>query len=159
MYENFVNEKLGVLQNNFNGLTLKKRVEMITNTKSKKIKALKYALIIPVFAILSFAFSKNSTTVPIVNSSITNIKKSGNPSSIFPIKEGDYKKISVGFEGFFNPIKKKTMQHGGIDIVADEGTGVIATTDGIVATVEFKEGWGNLIIIKHDKLTKHIMHI
>ncbi|MBN2892452.1 MAG: peptidoglycan DD-metalloendopeptidase family protein [Bacteroidales bacterium] len=151
LLQNFEHENLFGFQNNFNGLTLKKRVKMITKNKSSKIKIAKYLLMIPVIAFLTVAFAKNANNIlPEVAQNISVLKKSDNLPSIFPIKEGEYIRISTGFEDFYHPFKKKIVHHNGLDIVADEGTEIIATADGIVVTAEFKEGWGNLVVIKHD---------
>ena len=89
---------------------------------------------LPIISIMAVSF-KNATT---------------NPPSVFPIKEGAYSKIAAEFNlKFTHPFTGKKTVHGGIDIVAKEGTPVMAAGDGTVVSVADKDGWGKLIIIQH----------
>jgi hypothetical protein len=125
--------KLVSLCNYFNGLTIKKRVKMITKENSSKLNIVRYLLIVPIVTVMlmSFSTSKNSgDDIP----------------KISPIKVGEYEKISLEF-GEKNHRKRI---HKGIDFKATIGTEIIATADGIVTTAEFHDkGYGNRVIISH----------
>ena len=117
----------------FNGLTIKKRIEMISKNKSSKSQSLRYVLLLPICAVFLMATAAFTASKP----------------SLFPIKEGLYKKISSGFGQRVNPFTKKKNLHGGIDIIAKTGTPVMATASGKVLKAQNEENWGKLIIIDH----------
>lgn len=122
------------IYNYFNGLIIKKRITMITNKKSSKIKLFRYLLFIPVLAILILSFTNPS----------------GQKPELFPIKEGDYSKITCQFgQKMNNPFTKKETIHQGIDIKAAEGIKILSTAGGKVKKISEEEGWGKLIIIDH----------
>lgn len=126
--------KLIGLYNYFNGLTIKKRIDMITKNKSNKKQLLRYFFIIPLMVILTASFSSRNGSVP----------------ELFPIKKGEYAKITSRYgKEFKNPATNKITVHNGIDIKADEGVAVMATADGIIIKMEKHEGYGNLVIIDH----------
>lgn len=126
------------LYNYFNGLTIKKRVNMITKNKNSRWQLLRYFLIIPVIAIMTMSFT----------SEITN--NTNDIPSIVPLKLNTKHEISSGFGKRFHPILKKEKFHNGVDFKAKKGTPVIASANGIITTAEFnKKGYGNLIIINH----------
>ena len=122
------------LYNYFNGFTIKKRIDMITKNKSNKKQLLRYLLFIPLTVILMAAFSTKKGSVP----------------ELFPIKKGEYTKITSRYgKEFKNPATNKVTVHKGIDIKADEGVAVMATADGIILKSEEHEGYGNLVVIDH----------
>lgn len=62
----------------------------------------------------------------------------------------EFSRISSGFTNArFHPILKQWRAHRGIDYAASTGTPVMATADGIVEYNGWKNGYGNLIILKH----------
>jgi murein DD-endopeptidase MepM/ murein hydrolase activator NlpD len=129
-----IKTKLIGLYNYFNGLTIKKRIYMITKNRSNKKQLLRYFLIIPLMVILTAAFSSKNGSVP----------------ELFPIKKGEYTKITSRYgKEFKNPATNKVTVHNGIDIKADEGVEVMATADGVILKTEAHEGYGNLVIIDH----------
>jgi len=124
----------GLYQNYFSGLTIKKRVKMITNNKSSKIQIFRYLILMPVVALLLMAFSSFS----------------GQRPELFPIKKGEYTKItSLHGQSFNNPFTQKKSVHKGIDIKAMEGIDILATASGKVVKVTEEKGWGKLIVIDH----------
>lgn len=134
MLNNLEKSRLVDFYSYFNCYTIKNRVEMITTDKSRKNQIIKYLLFVPVIALLTMAFTGSPE----------------NPPSIFPIKKGEYDKITQPFgRKFINPITKKEKVHGGIDIKATEGVSVLATSDGTVVRVSSEKGWGNLVVIDH----------
>ncbi len=66
--------------------------------------------------------------------------------AIDPIREGV---ISDGFGMRFHPILHMRLMHEGIDIVADVGTHVHVTGDGVVSYVGQRGGYGNVVEIDH----------
>ena len=58
--------------------------------------------------------------------------------------------IEFGWEGL-NPITKEKMKHKGIDLRAPKGTAVYATANGVVAKSSYHEGYGKMIVIKHEQ--------
>jgi len=129
---------------------LKRRIDMITKTKSTPLAKLKYLILLPVCALLLFAFTKpNVKSVPIINKLNTIILNSDLPS-IFPIKNMTKDDIT-SFFGIKrkHPKSKKEIIHGGIDIRAKVGTQIIATADGTISKATLEGDWGNLIVISH----------
>ena len=129
---------------------LKRRIDMITKIKSTQLAKLKYLILLPVCALLLFAFTKpNVKNVPIINKLNTFVLSSGLPS-LFPIKNMTKEDIT-SFFGTKRKLNKnkKALIHGGIDIKADTGTPVIATADGTISKAAMEGDWGNLIIISH----------
>ncbi|CAG0975543.1 murein DD-endopeptidase [Methylophilaceae bacterium] len=62
----------------------------------------------------------------------------------------EFSRISSGFSmGRFHPILQKMRAHKGVDYAAPTGTGVKASSDGVVDFVGVKGGYGNVIILKH----------
>ncbi len=138
MLNNLVSsQKLVSLCNYFNGLTIKKRVKMITKENSSKWKLASYLLIFPVLALMIMSFS-----VPMT--------KNADIPGISPINKGDYDRISSPFGMRMHPTLKVEKFHNGIDFAAKKGTKIVATADGVVTNLEFKEGtYGKMIIINH----------
>ena len=123
--------------NYFNGLTIKKRVTMMTKNRSSKWQLFRYLLILPAIAIMTMSFSSTPNS-------------EGDIPSISPIKAGEYDRISSGYGMRMHPIKKKEMMHNGIDIVAKTGTPIISTADGVVTKVELSQyGHGKMVIVNH----------
>jgi len=126
---------LSGIANQFNSLTIKKRIEMITKNKTSKIRSLTYLLLIPLGFILIQAFSV--------------VRNENNPPKIRPLESHEITLV-FGFQGL-NPVTKKEFTHGGIDFKAALGTPVVAPASGIVIKAANEEAWGNLIVIKHDE--------
>lgn len=66
---------------------------------------------------------------------------------IWPMKG----KITSGFGIRKDPFTKKRSFHNGIDISANSGTPVLAAADGTVIFSGWKDGYGNMVVIRHDK--------
>lgn len=126
---------LSGISNYFNSLTIKKRINMITRNKTSKISKYIYLLIIPLLGLMIQSFAHRN----LVN----------NVPSLQPVKDGKVV-VKFGFEGM-NPITKKNFVHGGVDIKANLGTPILATAAGEVTDVSEREGWGKLIVIRHDE--------
>ena len=118
----------------FKNSTIKNRIEMITKNKSNHKQSIRYMIAFPLVAFLLIAFTVFAATKP----------------SIFPIKEGEYSKISAPFG---KKVRVKSLNvdkiHEGIDIVAPLGTNVLATGGGKIIKSGMEGDWGNLVVIDH----------
>jgi murein DD-endopeptidase MepM/ murein hydrolase activator NlpD len=61
----------------------------------------------------------------------------------------EFTRISSGFGGRLHPISNVWRQHTGIDYAAPMGTPVRTTADGIVDFAGVKNGYGNVVVIRH----------
>jgi len=115
-------------------VNLKKRIHMITQNRSRKIRLLPYLFIIPVAMMLLQANAPQATT--------------DNPPVLNPVGSG---KITLDFGECKHPITKKAYNHKGIDLMAPEGTDIIAPASGTVVEAGKKGNWGIRIVLKHDE--------
>jgi len=58
-------------------------------------------------------------------------------------------RVVSGFGRRFHPVYKAMRMHQGIDILVNTGTPVVASADGIVIFVGWKQGYGRTIKVKH----------
>ncbi|MCV9386014.1 peptidoglycan DD-metalloendopeptidase family protein [Reichenbachiella ulvae] len=162
------------IYNYFNGLTMKKRIKMISKDKSTKWQLLNYLLIIPVLVTMTMSFSApeklaNEFTemnfpfsgpeyltegfpeLEMMNIPFSVSEKSDEDiPSISPIKDGDYDFPPSGYGMRIHPIDKVRQFHGGLDFSAKKGTKVIVTANGVASKIEFQEGgYGRLVVIDH----------
>lgn len=129
---------------------LKRRIDMITKTKSTPLAKLKYLILLPVCALILLAFTKPTIkSIPVI-SEINTFSLSNDLPSLFPIKKMTKEDIT-SFFGIKrrHPKSKKETIHGGIDIRAEIGTLVVATADGTISKATLEGDWGNLIVISH----------
>ena len=61
----------------------------------------------------------------------------------------EFTRISSGFGGRMHPIMNTWRQHTGIDYAAPMGTSIRTTGDGVVDFVGVKNGYGNVVVIRH----------
>jgi murein DD-endopeptidase MepM/ murein hydrolase activator NlpD len=61
----------------------------------------------------------------------------------------EFTRVSSGFGRRFHPIFKNWRNHTGVDFAAPQGTRVLASADGIVASAGWRGGYGNAIEIRH----------
>lgn len=62
-----------------------------------------------------------------------------------------FSRISSGFSNArYHPILKRWRAHRGIDYAAPVGTPVMATANGVVEFKGWQNGYGNLVVLKHD---------
>lgn len=138
------------IASNFYWLTIKKRINMIAKNKTSKLYKLAYALILPVGMLMIQSFSDISIGETLKPKA--NIAEENNIPCIKPIAEADILKVSSGFGMRMHPIYKVEKMHRGIDIVAKVGVPVVATADGVVVKVEYKEegkGYGRMVLVQH----------
>ncbi|MGZ5091567.1 MAG: peptidoglycan DD-metalloendopeptidase family protein [Burkholderiales bacterium] len=64
----------------------------------------------------------------------------------------EFSRITSGFTSArFHPVLQRWRAHTGVDYAAATGTGVKATSDGIVEFAGQKGGYGNVVILRHQK--------
>ena len=64
----------------------------------------------------------------------------------------EFSRISSGFTSArFHPVLQRWRAHQGVDYAAATGTGVKATSDGVVEFAGQKGGYGNVVILRHQK--------
>lgn len=138
------------LYNYFNQPILKKRVTMMTKTKSNHLEKLKYFLLLPVCVFLILAFNKPVIKENTFLNADAILKIIKTPPSLFPVQNGTIKNITslFGVQQKHRKINKGKI-HGGIDIKGTLGTPILATANGIVSKATLEGNWGNLIIITH----------
>ena len=137
----------------FNHSLIKKRIDMISKTKSSRFNYLKYVVILPVIALLLLAFSSKTntglSTLSLTETS-ANVFKNSTPPNLFPVANGTIEDITHTYgKKFTFPGEKNSKMHGGIDIRGKIGTNIIATGDGIITKASAEKDWGNLIIVSH----------
>ncbi len=76
-----------------------------------------------------------------------NSKVTSNISLLWPVNG----KITSSFGTRKNPLGKGRQFHCGLDISCDVGTPVRASLDGTVIYSGWKDGYGNVVVLKHDK--------
>jgi len=70
------------------------------------------------------------------------------PFLMAPLK---FSRISSGFSNArYHPILKRWRAHRGVDYAAPRGVPVMATADGIVEYKGWQNGYGNLVVLKHN---------
>ena len=70
---------------------------------------------------------------------------------LWPLKVG-LNAISSGFGYRIHPIFKKRHLHRGVDFRAKNGDPVLAPANAIVKKAEYKDGYGNHIVLQHDEI-------
>lgn len=124
MLDKLMNKDQFSFTSSFKSSTFKNRIEMITKNKSQKLATIRYAVIIPLIAMVLMSFSEGVGTIP----------------SIKPIEEGKYKKVSSEFGLRMHPIYKVEKFHPGIDFSTEMGTPIRATGNGVVSMVKINVG-------------------
>lgn len=138
----------------FNSLTIKKRIEMIANNRTNKLKKYKLFLMLPIIGVLIAlsGFKTNTATIKNrISTQSSRLYEATKPPEILPIEKVKIEKITVEFGRVFkNPVTKKTVTHNGVDIKAPLGTPVAATANGVVKQVKTDKGYGKKVVIQHD---------
>lgn len=63
----------------------------------------------------------------------------------------EFSRVTSGFAMRFHPILRNWRQHAGVDYAAPSGTSVRTVADGVVEFAGWKNGYGNVVSIKHGK--------
>lgn len=141
------------ISTNFSYISIKKRIKMIqrSNNKFKIIFSnfLVLVMSIGLLSLISFKASDidQSLNQQLINSFKVDLLKKPTGSPI------EYKLITDFTSDFGmrqHPISKKQILHTGIDLIASEGTKIIAVGEGAVVKATFSKNYGNHIIIEHN---------
>jgi murein DD-endopeptidase MepM/ murein hydrolase activator NlpD len=142
------------LASNFSYLSIKNRFKMIQkkNSTFKQLSAAALSIILVFGLVALFAFKAEKVNQTI-DRQITNQTGFGlykKPSGI-PIPPDAIKKVSSEFGMRMHPVKMVNVMHKGDDIIADEGTPILAAQNGrVLKVIRDKKGYGNHIIIQHN---------
>lgn len=87
--------------------------------------------------------------------------------SIQPVMNKDLKRMASGYGWRVDPVYHVRRFHSGMDFTAPSGTEVMATGNGVVEFVGWKQGYGNTVIINHGygyqtlyaHLSKHLCRV
>jgi len=139
--------------------------------KGESLSAIAHLYKVPVYNIITNNSLKNSNRVfhgqtifiPDTHVNISDIKNNSivakkepesihnqiksNISLLWPVNG----KITSSFGTRRNPLGKGRQFHCGLDISCDVGTPVKAALDGTVIYAGWKDGYGNVVVLKHDK--------
>lgn len=150
------------LSSHFAHHIIKKRIQMIQQKKPttmKKISTISLSIATTLVLLCVFSFGLKETEIPIAIEAELNSTSKHQPS-ILPMDKAAITKISSAFGMRHNPFSKSTQMHTGIDIVAPEGTAIVATADGKISYAGFSEGYGNHIKIQHgEQFTSMYAHL
>ena len=69
--------------------------------------------------------------------------------SIQPVANKDLSRVASGYGWRTDPIYGSMRFHAGMDFTAKEGTEIYATGDGVITWADWRQGYGNCIIIDH----------
>ena len=150
--KNLYQEKSNYSLSYFNNLIIKKRIEMITKSKSKNIQLFTYSALLIVAISITFGFAVPETIMPSNSDKFQQKEIIINPPSIAPIENFKPEQITSLFnQNIALPKTNKIVEHHGIDIRAFKGTPVLATGEGLILKAEMEGNWGNLIVIQHSE--------
>ena len=135
----------------FYSTSIKKRIMMITKTKTSEKFTATYLLLIPVIAMLLISFSNRSSS-PFASDANSSLDE--RTPSIIPLEAGKVVEITSGFGYRIHPYYNKKMFHTGIDFKTEEGTLVIATANGVILKSASDSLKGNYIIVTHRGMYK-----
>lgn len=136
---------LSPLVNSFNTRSIKQRIIMMTSTRT--YSPLRYAIAVPVIAVFTMAFA---SIPPMQNRELRA------PVDVRKAKQAE----GAAFGKRINPLTKKEQFHTGVDFALAAGNNVYAAASGTVVEAKSSEGYGNLIIVRHDeKLATSYSHL
>lgn len=153
------------LVSHFNFSTIKKRIVMMNKTRNVGYSQLKYALTLPLLAMVLFAFTSREAeqSAEKLVASIESIDRGPSVDGLMPIEQEDRLRPSIlplRTDGKFkvtstygmrnDPVSDGKKMHKGLDLSTAVGTEVLATADGeVIEVVSTPDGYGNHIVIKH----------
>lgn len=141
--------ELGI-SSNFQWALIKKRINMITRSRTSKYHKISYLLFIPLLALIvqSFSVDRNKLMPEIMLGSF--VLPVDTVPNMSPIKQEDLIRTASGWGYRVHPIYKAKKFHYGLDLIAPTGTKIYSTADGtITSVVKSSKGYGNKIIVDH----------
>ncbi len=78
-----------------------------------------------------------------------NIDRLKHLPAIIPIANWNLKRIGSGFGMRFHPILNRYRMHEGIDFIANTGTPIFASADGVIKSSRHSDSFGNVVEINH----------
>lgn len=134
----------------FKSSTIKKRIIMLTNHKSKRRALWRYLAILPLLSGILVLCQTPARPVLAGTNVNPNFDPYGIPS-LFPLPEEYREKVTWDFEQeAIHPISRQKTMHLGIDLAAPTGTPVYAAAGGVVRKAQEEKGWGKLVVIEHE---------
>ena len=142
----------------FKSSTIKKRIIMLTNHRSKKSNKWRYLGILPLFILIVFLLQGPGVQDQAIAASLGieispgagSLSPEGEIPNKFPLPQKYKGKITWGFDKkAIHPITKKETVHLGIDVAAPTGTPVYAAGGGTVIKAAEEKGWGKLVALEH----------
>ena len=123
--------------------SIQKRIHMLTTRRTSAAMILAYTMAIPALAFMLMAFSPRPIPPSFQITDAAIVLTS-------PIKQ-PYQ-MESGFGERMHPVLHARRMHTGIDLIASEGTPVLAAQSGVVVKAQYADAWGNLIVIRHDDI-------
>lgn len=176
LLKNTVGEIRYTMAKSFYQSKLKKRLAMMKKNRSTSISRLRLIAFLPIISFLFYAFAEReviweqrSPGQLIMTSEVQDtiihwtedefskwpqkqMVDSINPPTIYPIKNEYLNGEMVGWGYRIHPIYKIKKFHEGVDFKAKKGAPVQTTASGLIEVVTFsRKGFGNCILVKHDK--------
>lgn len=133
---------------------LKNRITMMTKRKTGLISKMSLLGVLPITALL-VAFNVNKTAKePIENLAkpLTVIVQDENKPELLPLDQTKELKATSEFGMAMHPILKLEKMHKGIDLRANVGDPVYATSAGTIEIASFDDNHGFNILIKHSEV-------
>jgi murein DD-endopeptidase MepM/ murein hydrolase activator NlpD len=145
-----------VIASNFKCSTIKKRINMLANSRSNRKYKWSYLGILPSIGLMIILFqvpAESKVAQPGTSleglSQMGAIETDGLPS-VFPLPSEYKNKITWNYnKEAIHPISGEKTTHQGIDIAAPTGTPVFASGSGVVKQAENLGGWGKMVILEH----------
>ena len=134
----------------FHSTELKKRIMMITKSKTSGKFSITYLLFLPVLGMLLLGFSNRQASVSVPAVRLTHSVDENIPS-ILPVI-GESITIASDFGYRIHPYYNKRRFHTGVDFTSKEGIPVVSTASGVVTESKSDSLWGNYVIVKHSDL-------
>ena len=130
--------------------SIKKRINMLTKKETTVYRLAAYIIVLPIIMCFLMAFSSPKDFRLIESGNNHSIQE---PISVgLPIDKKNNFLWESGYGERLHPVLNVMRLHTGIDLVAEEGTPVVASEEGVVIKAKMADAWGNIIVIQHDGL-------
>lgn len=145
--------------NPFKSPSIKKRIIMLTNDASTKVKKTRYLLVIPILSLLLLAYQVPEEVQVHAPVKLL-LQEEGEGPSIFPLPAAYKERMTQSYGKAMHPFSKKEHFHRGVDLAAPTGTDVMAPASGKVQETGMHEAWGTYLILAHgDNYSTRYTHL